>query len=228
MAYVYRHIRLDKNEPFYIGIGTDINGKYARSKVITTRNSIWKNIVSKTEYRIDIVADNLRIDEAFVMEIELISIYGKIINKSGILSNITGGGEGTLGTRWSEDRKANFSLKTKGRVSPMFGKNLTEEHKRNVSIAKTGVKRSSEYCQRMSIMFAGKKRSIASIQKGLETRKKSGIKYIAHNAKLIINNQNGIYYDSIKDAADSVSIKVQTLRDWLSGRYKNKSHFRYA
>jgi hypothetical protein len=23
MAYVYRHIRLDKNEPFYIGIGSD-------------------------------------------------------------------------------------------------------------------------------------------------------------------------------------------------------------
>ena len=22
MAYVYRHIRLDKNEPFYIGVGT--------------------------------------------------------------------------------------------------------------------------------------------------------------------------------------------------------------
>jgi hypothetical protein len=22
MAYVYRHIRLDKNEPFYIGIGS--------------------------------------------------------------------------------------------------------------------------------------------------------------------------------------------------------------
>lgn len=28
MAYVYRHIRLDKNEPFYIGIGKDEGGKY--------------------------------------------------------------------------------------------------------------------------------------------------------------------------------------------------------
>lgn len=25
MAYLYRHIRLDKNEPFYIGIGSDSN-----------------------------------------------------------------------------------------------------------------------------------------------------------------------------------------------------------
>ena len=30
MAYVYRHIRLDKNEPFYIGIGSDAN--YSRSR----------------------------------------------------------------------------------------------------------------------------------------------------------------------------------------------------
>ena len=29
MAYVYRHIRLDKNEPFYIGIGSDKEYKRA-------------------------------------------------------------------------------------------------------------------------------------------------------------------------------------------------------
>jgi len=28
MAYVYRHIRLDKNEPFYIGIGSEEFKKY--------------------------------------------------------------------------------------------------------------------------------------------------------------------------------------------------------
>ena len=31
MAYIYRHIRLDKNEPFYIGIGSDVEGKYKRA-----------------------------------------------------------------------------------------------------------------------------------------------------------------------------------------------------
>ena len=29
MAYLYRHIRLDTNEIFYIGIGSDINYKRA-------------------------------------------------------------------------------------------------------------------------------------------------------------------------------------------------------
>jgi hypothetical protein len=33
MAYLYRHIRHDKNEPFYIGIGSDNN--YKRSKQVS-------------------------------------------------------------------------------------------------------------------------------------------------------------------------------------------------
>ena len=32
MAVVYRHIRLDKNEPFYIGIGKNIKRAYEKSR----------------------------------------------------------------------------------------------------------------------------------------------------------------------------------------------------
>ena len=39
MAYVYRHIRLDKNEPFYIGIGKDDSGEYKRANHIGNKNS---------------------------------------------------------------------------------------------------------------------------------------------------------------------------------------------
>ena len=46
--YLYRHIRLDKNEPFYIGIGTKVNKKsflkvtseYVRAYSKTRRNKI--------------------------------------------------------------------------------------------------------------------------------------------------------------------------------------------
>jgi len=50
MAYVYRHIRLDKNEPFYIGIGKIDN--YKRAYLKSIRNVIWKQIVNKTNYDI--------------------------------------------------------------------------------------------------------------------------------------------------------------------------------
>jgi len=60
-GYLYRHIRLDKNEPFYIGIGgfdkTDFEYKRAYDK--TRRNNIWKRIINKTDYRVEILMDEL-------------------------------------------------------------------------------------------------------------------------------------------------------------------------
>ena len=62
MTYVYRHIRLDKNEPFYIGIGTDNNYKRAYSK--NSRNIFWERVVKKTNYDVEIIMDNLTKDKA--------------------------------------------------------------------------------------------------------------------------------------------------------------------
>jgi hypothetical protein len=64
MAYIYRHIRLDKNEPFYIGIGSDDNGKFTRAKRKTYRSKFWTNIINKTEYEIEIIENNLTWEEA--------------------------------------------------------------------------------------------------------------------------------------------------------------------
>ena len=43
MAYVYKHIRLDNNTVFYIGIGSDKKYKRAHSKC--DRNLHWKRII---------------------------------------------------------------------------------------------------------------------------------------------------------------------------------------
>ena len=44
--YLYRHIRLDKNEPFYIGVGTKCdnidNLSHKRSKTTQNRNKFWR------------------------------------------------------------------------------------------------------------------------------------------------------------------------------------------
>jgi len=57
MAYVYQHIRLDCNEPFYIGIGSD--SSYRRANERTRRNDIWNKITAKTDYKVVILFDNL-------------------------------------------------------------------------------------------------------------------------------------------------------------------------
>ena len=61
--YLYRHIRLDKNEPFYIGIGTKQNRNcfntiYRRAYSKHSRGKIWKFIENKTEYKVEILLES--------------------------------------------------------------------------------------------------------------------------------------------------------------------------
>lgn len=224
MAYIYRHIRLDKNEPFYIGIGSDSLGKFSRAKS-KSRNSIWKNIVSKTEYNIEIILDDLSWEEACLKEKEFISIYGKIYDNSGILANITDGGDGTLGTKWSKERHILISKKMKGRISPMKGKVCSKEHKQKVSLSKKGIPRPKYVIEALRNANIGRAIPREQIEKGLETKR---TKYpdgvITSKYKLVLNVDSGIYYNSIKEAAESIPMKWQTLQGWLTGRYKNKSN----
>jgi len=56
--YLYRHIRLDKNIPFYIGIGTVEKKRlgsntesvyFSRAYNMTKRSSIWKKILNSLQ-----------------------------------------------------------------------------------------------------------------------------------------------------------------------------------
>lgn len=97
--YLYRHIRLDKNEPFYIGIGTfSDKRRYERSRSKTGRSKFWKNIVNKTKYRIEILVESENENFINQKEIEFIKLYGRRDLKSGTLTNMTDGGEGSKGT----------------------------------------------------------------------------------------------------------------------------------
>jgi hypothetical protein len=103
--YLYRHIRLDKNEPFYIGIGTinkksnTIKSRYSRAYDKVGRNNIWKGITKRTEYEIEILLESN--DRNFIIEreIEFISLYGRICNHTGSLTNLSEGGEGAYGIK---------------------------------------------------------------------------------------------------------------------------------
>lgn len=130
MAYVYRHIRLDKNEPFYIGIGKTEKRAYEKIK----RNRFWHNIVAKTDYEIEILFDNLSWEEAGEKEKEFIKLYGKRDNNTGTLVNITDGGGGILGVRHTEESKRKIAEESKNRIR----KPRTEETKLKLKLANLG------------------------------------------------------------------------------------------
>jgi len=114
MAYLYIHTRLDKNEIFYVGIGKDTNGKYTRAFSKKRRNSFWKYIVNKSEYKVDIIYDNVTWDEACQKEINFIKHYGRRDLKLGTLVNLTNGGDGVNGYTHSLEQLLKISKKSKG------------------------------------------------------------------------------------------------------------------
>ena len=104
--YLYRHIRLDTNQPFYIGIGTKFefysksNKKYySRAFATSKRGNIWNKIVNKTLYEVEIMLESDDYQFIKQKEIEFIKLYGRKNLGTGCLSNLTNGGEGTLGSK---------------------------------------------------------------------------------------------------------------------------------
>lgn len=210
-CYVYRHIRLDKNEPFYIGIGTHRNRSnshnsiYERSIALDGRNVIWKKITNKTKWKSQIFLDNLTREEACEKEIELIALYGRIIN-GGILANISIGGDlSALGTVHTQEYRDNASKRLKGiKRHPSVGKKVSETK------LKSNYKHSEETKLKISESKLGK-------QVGGKNP----------SAKKVINVKTGEIFDCAKDIAIANGWNCKTFRGKLSGHKKNNTDFKY-
>jgi hypothetical protein len=257
MAYVYRHIRLDKNEPFYIGIGSDSDGKYTRSKSKKNRNNHWYNIVNCTDYKIEIMLDDLTWEEANEKEIELVAFYGRRDLNKGTLVNLTNGGDGVVGYKQSEETKKKRSESMKGKktneetikkmsesrknlyengyVSPNKGKKQSEETKKKRSESLKGKKRPEDVKIRISIANKGKdswkkgkKSSDVSRKKVSETLKENYKNgYVSPVSKKVINTETGNIYNSVAEMCRNLGLNAGTMAGKLSGRRKNNTPFKY-
>ena len=143
MAFVYRHIRKDKNTPFYIGIGKNEDRAYSKSN----RNLHWNRIVSKTDYVVDILFDDINYDIAKEKEKEFINLYKRDCD-GGTLCNITLGGEGALGLIHTEESKKKMG-------EPNKGKTISKEHRKIISKIHSGKKHSDEWKMEMSKKMSG-------------------------------------------------------------------------
>jgi hypothetical protein len=156
MAYVYRHIRLDTNAIFYIGIGTA--SSYKRARTIVRRNVYWKNIVSKTKWDYEIIFDDISLEHAKEKEIEFIKFYGRKDKGEGTLCNLTDGGDATTGYIVKNEVKQLLSEINKG-------KKLSKEHKSKISESHKGKIIAKESIDKMRLAKIGKKQSAETIEK---------------------------------------------------------------
>lgn len=136
--YVYQHIREDKNEIFYIGIGTkseqDLRcNTYSRAYSKHIDNNIWLKVVAKTKWKFEILFESDDRKEVEQMEIDLIAKYGRKCDKTGCLANLTLGGESNLGYRHTEEAIQKISEKAKKKRG-YSNINFTPELRKKLSI----------------------------------------------------------------------------------------------
>lgn len=116
-SYVYRHIRLDKNEVFYIGMGTEVrNRSKQRAYCRERKNRHWMNIAKSIPYDVEIIVDGLTVDQAMRKEREFISLYGRRDMGKGTLVNLTDGGDYSLGKKHSDLQKELSSIRKSKKV----------------------------------------------------------------------------------------------------------------
>lgn len=141
MFYIYAYLRQD-GTPYYIG-----KGKGERSNYKSKNHRI--KVPSRD--RIVIMESNLTEIGALALERRYIRWYGRKDNETGILRNLTDGGEGVSGIKVSDETKRKMSESRKGKPRNLetiekirqsaTGRKHTEETKKLLSDKRTGEKR---------------------------------------------------------------------------------------
>lgn len=202
MYYCYRHIRLDKNQPFYIGVGSkpkkysSYKSEYKRAFSTYSRNKYWNNI-AKFGFIVEIVFESDDRSVILKKEQELISLYG-LKNNNGILCNMTNGGEQN---KFTEKMRKEQSIRMLGNTL-MNGRVLDENWRANISKSLKGREVSENSRKALSkrnmgnTYAKGVKRSEATKAKISNARK--GVSYGGKKVFCVNDNKT---YASIKECS---------------------------
>lgn len=136
--YVYAYLRND-GSPYYIGKGKE------------DRAYAWHHRmpVPKDPTKIVFLETNLTNLGALALERRYIRWYGRKDNNTGILRNLTDGGEGGNGLKHTDISRAKMSVALKGRRA-------SDETRSKMSKARKGIQKSKEHCQKLSESKKGK------------------------------------------------------------------------
>jgi hypothetical protein len=223
---LYRHLK-PNGEIFYIGIGKDLKRAYNKYN----RTTLWTRVVDKHGYEVQILKTKLSKDEACELEKTLISWYGRIDLGTGVLVNMTDGGDGT--SNKSPETRNKISESQKGELNHMFGKfgelngnfgkRWSDEKRQMASeLAKKRYKENPHLVENMKLRKASDetKRKISE-----NANKPCGCNH--RESKEVINLQTGIIHCSSREAADTYGFKRTTLKAMLNGSNPNRTDLRY-
>lgn len=130
--YTYAYLRED-GTPYYIGKG---KGRRAYKSHIRQNKT---NLKPKDNSKIIFLKKNLTEESANKHEVYMISIFGRKDLGTGILRNMTNGGDGISGYSHSEDTKKKISKP--GGKNPFYGKKHSPEAIEKMKLASKNRKR---------------------------------------------------------------------------------------
>lgn len=139
-------------------------------------------------------------------EKEFISLYGRINTSSGILSNLTDGGEGTIGWIPTEEQRKNQSKRMRGDKHPQYGIKHSEKRKQSNSLAQLKLNKTN---------------------KAMSDRNKINKGELSSVFKKVINTETNKIFNTLTEAALSINITQSHLSNMLRGKDRNTSKFIY-
>ena len=131
--YVYAHLRAD-GTPFYVGKGVNRRAYTPRGRSAWWHRTVAKEFPGAALPTVSLLSTGLEEVAAFAIESFWIAVWGRrSITATGLLVNLTDGGEGASGSRMSPE--------TKERVrAAQTGRRHTPAAKRKMSLAKQGAR----------------------------------------------------------------------------------------
>ncbi len=228
MPYLYRHIRLDKNEPFYIGIGGDKNFKRAYEK--RGRSKFWHKLVNKSAYEVEILLYDLTKEDVKVKEKEFIALYGRKDKNAGPLVNMTDGGDGLINLIFSDEHKKKLSITAKARGVPpsTFNKMMearrahiwTDEQKKILSASRMGMKQSEQHRINGSLAKMGKRNPAFGLS-GSKSKSTKHIFYAIRDGERI-----GPFY-GMYDCGEKLGISASAINRVIKGQRTHVHGFKF-
>ena len=199
MAYVYRHIRSDKNVPFYIGVCRKTDKYHLRAHEKRDRNKAWNEVVSQTQYEVEIIMDDIDIKLAEEKEREFISLYKRTIDGGTLVNVMFGGEKSRYGSKcpWVIERNKTGIWK---------GKKHTEETKMKMSLVWKGVRKKEEW-----------KANMSKAKKGMY----DGTKNPKYRGEIYAYDLDGNFiksFELMKDAAEWAGISLTSIDRYIEGK----------
>lgn len=152
--YVYLYLRTNDRTPYYVGKG---QGYRAHSRK-------GHSVVVPIDARRILVKECASENEAFEMERYLISLYGRRDIGTGILRNMTNGGEGPSGVIVSEQKRTQLRIAQTGKKATMCARRkMSEAQKKMQTKGMLGKIHSINTRQKMSEAQIKRKRSAAEL-----------------------------------------------------------------